>query len=177
MNDLESARPSPTDIERLIAPIQKRIEHDARIVVFVCLLGGVLAAIAGLVAATIAYQLLLSEKAKLALFAFVVIGVIPALIGRALRRSRLRLAPKLLRDGAPFPASIQSATLHNGAHMLVVAWEDRGTDRAKFDVKGFDPKQANLQLFVHRSERWVGVILNDRLYIPLRNQYVHDAES
>ena len=168
---------SPTEIERLVTPIQQRIVRDANVATAVMIAVGAVAALVALSISVFNYRASTLESGGLMVLIFIFLGLAPAMLVRLLIRSRLRLGPKILTYGSRTLARVKPVSGSNQTQRLTLQWEAGGLhNQASFDVDGLDKMIApEPQLYVHKNERWVAVILDDKLYIPLRNGHVRDA--
>jgi hypothetical protein len=173
--DNPTSQLSPTEIERLVTPVQQRIVHDANVATVVLIAVGALTTLVALSISVLSYRASILEAAGLALLIFIFLGLAPAMLVRMMIRTRLRLGPKILTSGARTLVRVKLSSSSTRGR-LTLQWESGGLhDEAAFEVDDLDANTTpEPQLYVHKNERWVAVILNDRLYIPLRNGYVRD---
>jgi len=163
---------SQDEVRALIEPTEVRTKRYARVLALWFLISG--AAIAALVSGLGAYQdkSLRSETVAMGIMIFLFFGVAAALAARALVLRDLRWIPELVRDGKTIAGKLAShRVVANGMHQLVVLWKEGDEEvGAHFDVDQLRDVGADRNVTIISSgRRQVGVVLNDQMYIAIRN--------
>jgi hypothetical protein len=169
----EAGTHSEADIRALIEPMNARVARSSRTLARFFLGVGIGCGLLVAWTELSSPPVDVGEMIAMAILVSVLLGGLPALAVRYLIRRDMRVAPKLVREGERLPARITSHTRNpmGGMHHIIVEWNVDGRELgARFDIDSLENKiSGEISIIARPHSRTVGVILNDRLYLGVRN--------